>query len=82
MLPEEIGAAYDVDLGGPLCHVESKCGPRAIVPGCGPEQKLFPHFGKTRTAIFAVKQVEYDRHDRPRGLVITAELTNPSARET
>ena len=30
----------------------------------GPDQKLFPHFYKARTAIFAVKQVEYGGHDR------------------
>ena len=30
----------------------------------GPDQKLFPHFCKARTAIFAVKQVEYGGHDR------------------
>jgi len=28
------------------------------------EQKLFPHFGEASPAIFAVKQVEYGRHDR------------------
>jgi hypothetical protein len=28
------------------------------------EQKLFPHFGEAGAAIFAVKQVEYGRHDR------------------
>jgi hypothetical protein len=27
-------------------------------------QKLFPHFGETGTAVFAVKQVEYGGHDR------------------
>jgi hypothetical protein len=30
----------------------------------GPDQKLFPHFGEARTAIFAVEQVEYGGHDR------------------
>ena len=30
----------------------------------GPDQKLFPHFCKACTAIFAVKQVEYGGHDR------------------
>ena len=30
----------------------------------GPDQKLFPHFCKARTAIFAVKEVEYRGHDR------------------
>jgi hypothetical protein len=30
----------------------------------GREQKLFPHFGETGTAIFAVKQVKYGGHDR------------------
>jgi hypothetical protein len=28
------------------------------------EQKLFPHFGEAGTAVFAVEQVEYGRHDR------------------
>jgi hypothetical protein len=28
------------------------------------EQKLFPHFGEAGTAIFAVKQVEPNGHDR------------------
>src|SRR5579871_3680909 len=27
-------------------------------------QKLFPHFSEAGTAIFAVKHVEYDEHDR------------------
>jgi hypothetical protein len=30
----------------------------------GRDQKLFPHFGETGTAIFAVKQVKYGGHDR------------------
>jgi hypothetical protein len=28
------------------------------------EKKLFPHFGEAGTAVFAVKKVEYRRHDR------------------
>jgi len=28
------------------------------------DQKLFPHFGETGTAIFAVNQVKYGGHDR------------------
>ena len=28
------------------------------------EQKLFPHFGEAGTAVFAVEQVEYGKHDR------------------
>jgi hypothetical protein len=28
------------------------------------DQKLFPHFGETGTAIFAVKKVKYGGHDR------------------
>jgi hypothetical protein len=28
------------------------------------QQKLFPHFGETGTAIFAVKQVKNSGHDR------------------
>jgi len=30
----------------------------------GRDQKLFPHFGEAGTAVFAVEEVEYDRHDR------------------
>jgi len=37
----------------------------------GPDQKLFPHFCEARTAIFAVKQVEYGGHDRTRCLFIS-----------
>jgi hypothetical protein len=29
-----------------------------------PDEKLFPHFSKPRTAIFTVKQIKYGRHDR------------------
>lgn len=32
------------------------------MPG-GRYQKLFPHFGKAGTAVFAVEEVEYGRHD-------------------
>jgi hypothetical protein len=28
------------------------------------KEKLFPHFGEAGTAVFAVKEVEYSRHDR------------------
>lgn len=28
------------------------------------KKKLFPHFGEAGTAVFAVKEVEYGRHDR------------------
>jgi hypothetical protein len=28
------------------------------------DQKLFPHFGEAGTAVFAVEEVEYGRHDR------------------
>jgi hypothetical protein len=28
------------------------------------QKKLFPHFGETGTAVFAVKEVEYGGHDR------------------
>jgi hypothetical protein len=28
------------------------------------DQKLFPHFGETGTAVFAIEEVEYDWHDR------------------
>jgi hypothetical protein len=31
-------------------------------PALSPDQKLFPHFGEARTAIFSVKQVEYGAH--------------------
>jgi len=27
------------------------------------DQKLFPHFGEAGTAVFAVKEVKYGRHD-------------------
>ena len=27
------------------------------------DQKLFPHFGEAGTAVFAVQEVEYGRHD-------------------
>jgi len=28
------------------------------------QKKLFPHFGEAGTAVFAVEEVEYGRHDR------------------
>ena len=33
-------------------------------PAPGPDQKLFPHFSQSSTAIFSVKQFEYGRHDQ------------------
>ena len=32
-------------------------------------QKLLPHFGEAGTAVFAVEDVEYGGHDRPRRLI-------------
>jgi hypothetical protein len=28
------------------------------------QKKLFPHFGEAGTAVFAIEEVEYGRHDR------------------
>jgi hypothetical protein len=35
------------------------------------DQKLFPHLGEAGTAVFAVQEVEYHRHDLTRCLICT-----------
>jgi hypothetical protein len=38
--------------------------------GARPKQELLPHFGEARTAIFAVKLVKNNGHDRTPCLII------------
>ncbi|WP_187435917.1 hypothetical protein [Bradyrhizobium hipponense] len=38
------------------------------------DQKLFPHFSETGTAVFSIKQVEYGGHRCPRRLNMTVEV--------
>jgi hypothetical protein len=41
-----------------------------------PDEKLFPHFGEARSAVFAIEKVEYSGHDRtPLIIAANASLT-------
>jgi hypothetical protein len=60
-----------------VCAVRIAIGVRNFT-ALRPDQKLFAHFGETGTAIFAVEQVEYGRHDRPLRLMIApSAVTTP-----
>ena len=40
------------------------------------DQKLFPHFGEAGTAVFAVEEVEYGRHDPTSLFELTCTITS------